>query len=154
MQPGLAVLFPAVDREDRVILLGVIESVGKYTSRVISVLNPELHISLSLPESRAVGFLNAGQSGNSGSGTAAIGFLPANSTFAINEPIYTTGHEPAIPGGLWVGNLESIEQSALPFGNRLYRSALMRPAGDLEHLRTVIVAKLCSEKSPSEVDQK
>jgi len=123
-------------------LLGVIESVSKRTARVMSVLNPEFHISVSLPESGAVGFLNSGQNMQSSGGTAAIGFLPANRTFALNEPIYTTGFEAAVPAGLWVGSLESIAPSALPFDNRLYRRGVMRPAGNFEHLRTVVVARL------------
>lgn len=142
LQPGLAVIVPAPDRAGRVILLGVIESVGKFTSHVISVLNPEFSISVTLPESGAVGFLNAGGFEHSGSNTASVGFLPANSTFAINELIFTTGFEAAIPGGLWLGSLASIEQSSMPFGNRLYRRGTMRPAGDFEHLRSVVVARL------------
>ena len=142
LEPGLAVIAPAPDRQGRVILLGVIESVSKRTARVMSVLNPEFHISVSLPESGAVGFLNSGQNMQSSGGTAAIGFLPANRTFALNEPIYTTGFEAAVPAGLWVGSLESIAPSALPFDNRLYRRGVMRPAGNFEHLRTVVVARL------------
>lgn len=144
LQEGLAVIAPAVDRADRVILLGVIESVNKYTSRVMSVLNPEFRISAALPESGAVGFLNSGAFERSSGGTASVGFLPANRTFALNELMFTTGFESAIPGGLWLGSLESIEPTSLPFGNRLYRRGVMRPAGDFEHLRTVMVARLSS----------
>lgn len=142
LQPGLAVIAPAPDRAGRVVLLGVIESVGKYTSHVISVLNPEFSISVSLPESGAVGFLNAGGFEHSSGNMASVGFLPANSTFAINEQIFTTGFEASIPGGLWVGSLAGIEQNSMPFGNRLYRRGLMRPAGNLEHLRSAIVVKV------------
>ena len=140
--PGLAVIAPAPDREGRVILLGIIESVSRHTSRVISVLNPEFRISASLPESEAVGFLNAGEFAPASSGTASVDFLPANRTFALNELIYTTGFEAAIPGGLCIGRLESIEPASLPFGNRLYRRGSMRPAGELERIRTVVVARL------------
>ena len=146
MQEGLAVIAPFPDRENRVVLLGVIESVNKYSSHVISVLNPEFRISVWLPESGAVGFLNAGGFDKTSSGTTAVGFLPANRTFVLNEPIYTTGFEAAIPAGLWLGNLESIAPAALPFGNRLYRHGAMRPAGDLERLNSVIVARL--KKNP------
>ena len=142
LQPGLAVIAPAPDRAGRVVLLGVIESVGKYTSHVISVLNPEFSISVSLPESGAVGFLNAGGFEHSSGNMASVGYLPANSTFAINEQIFTTGFEASIPGGLWVGSLAGIEQSSMPFGNRLYRRGLMRPAGNLEYLRSAIVVKV------------
>ena len=142
LQPGLAVIAPEAGKQNRVVFLGVIESVSKYTSHVISVLNPEYSISAILPESGAVGFLNAGGFEHSGGNTASIGFLPADSTFALNEPLYTTGFESAIPGGLWLGNLASIEQSSMPFGNRLYRRGTMHPAGNLEQLRTVVVARL------------
>lgn len=142
LQPGLAVIAPAPDRAGRVVLLGVIESVSKFTSHVISVLNPEFSISVSLPESGAVGFLNAGGFEHSAGNMASVGFLPSNSTFAINEQIFTTGFEASIPGGLWVGSLASIEQHSMPFGNRLYRRGLMRPAGNLEHLRSAVVVKV------------
>ena len=142
LQPGLAVIAPVPDRRGRVVFLGVIESVGKFTSHVISVLNPEYKISASLPESGTVGFINADGFEHSGTTTASVGYLPADSTFAINEPLYTTGFESAIPGGLWIGNLESIEQTPLPFGNRLHRRGTMRPAGNFETLRSVIVARL------------
>lgn len=153
LQPGLAVIAPMPDRQGRVVFLGVIESVSKFTSHVISVLNPEYSISASLPESGTVGFINAGGFEHSGGNTASVGFLPANSTFAINEPLYTTGFEAAIPGGLWLGNLESIEQTSMPFGNRLYRRGTMRPAGNLESLRSVIVARLKKPLTAGKVEQ-
>ena len=153
LQPGLAVIASMPDKQGRVMLLGVIESVSKFTSHVISVLNPEFSISVSLPESGTVGFLNAGGFEHSSGNTASVGFLPANSTFAINERIFTTGFEAAIPGGLWVGSLASIEQTSMPFGNRLYRRGTMRPAGDLEHLRTVMVAKLKKSLQDGTVEQ-
>lgn len=142
LQPGLAVIAPMPDKQNRVVLLGVIDSVSKFTSHVITVLNPEFKISVSLPESGTMGFLNAEGFEHSSGNTASVGFLPANSTFAINEQLYTTGFEAAIPGGLWVGSLASIEQNAMPFGNRLSRRGTMRPAGDFENLRTVVVARL------------
>ena len=149
LQPGLAVIAPEAAPQGRVVFLGVIESVSKHTAHVISVLNPEYSISALLPESGVVGFLNAGGFEHSGGNTASVGYLPANSTFALNEPLYTTGFEAAIPGGLWLGNLESIEQTSMPFGNRLYRRGTMRPAGNLEQLRTVVVARL---KKPLQED--
>lgn len=148
LQPGLAVIAPAPDRQNRVIMLGVIESVNKYTSRVITVVNPEFRISAVLPESDAVGFINPVQSDLASGGAAVIGFLPANRTFALNELIYTTGFESAVPAGLWLGSLESIEQAALPFGNRLYRHGIMRPAGDFGHLRSVVVARVAKAPAP------
>lgn len=142
LRPGLAVIAPAPDREGKVVFLGVIESVSKFTAHVISILNPEFRISVVLPESGAVGFLNAVGFEHSDSNTASVGFLPANSTFALNEPLATTGFEAGIPAGLWIGNLESIESGSMPFGNRLYRRGTIRPAGNLEYLRTVAVARL------------
>ena len=146
MQEGLAVIAPVPDKSGKAVLLGVIESVNKYSAHVISVLNPEVRISVWLPESGAVGFLNAGTVEKTSSGTAAVGFLPANRTFVLNELIYTTGFEAAIPAGLGLGSLESIAPASLPFGNRLYRHGAMRPAGDLERLRSVIVARI--KKTP------
>lgn len=142
LEPGLAVIAPAPDHQNRCILLGTIESVSKHSSRVITVVNPEFKISVKLQESESVGFLNTGGSAPSSGGTAPIGFLPANKTFAINEQIYTTGYESGIPQGLWLGRLESVEDSAMPYGNRLYRRGVMRPAGNFELLRTVIVARI------------
>ena len=142
LKPGWAVITPAPDREGRVILLGVIESVSYRTSRVISVINPEFRISAALPESGTRGFINAGEFAPSSGGMASVGFLPANRTFILNELIYTTGFESSIPGGLLIGSLDSIEATALPFGNRLYRRGVMRPAGEFEKIRTVIVARV------------
>lgn len=148
LMPGWAVITPAPDRAGRVILLGVIESVSYRTARVISVINPEFRISASLPESGASGFLNAGEFAPSSGGTASIGFLPANRTFTLNELVYTTGFESSIPGGLLIGSLESIEATALPFGNRLYRRGVLRPAGEFEKLRTVVVARVRNAVNP------
>lgn len=142
MAPGMAVIAPAADEKNQVILLGVIESVSKHNSRVITVLNPEMRISAILPESdNAVGIINAGVFEPASGGTAAIGFLPANRTFALNQPIYTTEFEAGIPGKLLLGTLESIEPSSLPYDNRLYRRGVMRPAGNLESLRTVLIVQ-------------
>ncbi len=154
LEPGLAVLASRPDDREHAILLGVVESVAKRSARVISVLNPEFRISVSLPESGAVGFLNAGQLGSWGGGTAAIGFLPANRTFALNEPLFTTGFEALIPGGLLLGELAAIEPAALPFGNRLYRSGIMRPAGDFERLGTVMVARRSAKRPPPDTEQR
>lgn len=149
IQPGLAVLAPAPDSSGRVIMLGVIdENIGKYSARVISVINPDFRISVSLPESGAVGFLNAGDFAPPSGGRAAVGSLPANQTFSRNEPLYTTGYEANIPGGLWLGNLESIEQTSLPFGNRLYRRGVMRPAGNYSYLRSVMIARIEKQNQP------
>lgn len=148
MQPGLAVIAPVMNRNGQIMLLGVIERVDKYTSHVMSILNPEFRISASLPESGAVGFLNSAEDDTASGGAATIGFLPANRTFALNELIFTTGFESGIPGNLLIGSLDSIEPAALPFGNRLYRRGVLRPAADLEHLRTVIVAQINSQKQP------
>ncbi len=142
LQPGWAVIAPSTDHADRVIMLGVIESVSKHSSRVITVVNPEFSISAYLPEANTVGFLNAGSFEPSSGGTASIGFLPANKTFALNELIFTTEFESSIPPNLWLGSLESIEPAAMPYGNRLYRRGVMRPAGNFEQLRTVIVARV------------
>ena len=114
----------------------------------MSILNPEFRISASLPESGAVGFLNSAEDDTASGGAATIGFLPANRTFALNELIFTTGFESGIPGNLLIGSLDSIEPATLPFGNRLYRRGVLRPAADLEHLRTVIVAQINSQKQP------
>ena len=150
LQPGLAVIAPAPDRENRVILLGVIDSVSKRSSRVTTLLNPEFSISARLPESDAVGFLNAGESNAVSAGCATIGFLPSNSTFALNELLFTTGYEAGIPEGLLLGSLESIESSAMPYGNRLYRRGVMKPAGNFEELRTVVVARFKNYQTAGE----
>ncbi|MBE6379759.1 MAG: rod shape-determining protein MreC [Lentisphaerae bacterium] len=143
MKVGMAVIVPEPGSQERVILLGRIESVSKHTSRVITVLNPEMRISAVLPESdNAVGIINAGLFEPASGGTAAIGFLPANRTFTLNQPIYTTEFEAGIPGKLWLGTLESIEPSTLPYDNRLYRRGVMRPAANLESLRTVLVVQV------------
>ena len=152
LQPGWSVLAPAADEQGNVVLLGVIESVSKHSSRVISVLNPEFRISVLLPESGVVGFLNPNQYDQASGGTACIGLLPANRTFALNEQIFTTGYEAAIPRGLLLGSLESMEQTALPFGNRLYRQGIMRPANDLETLRSVVVARVKKLEQPEKSD--
>lgn len=150
LKPGWAVLAPAADEQGRVVLLGVIESVSKYSSRVISILNPDFRISVYLAESGVVGFINPNQYDQASGGTACIGLLPANRTFALNELIFTTGYEAAIPRGLLLGSLESMEQTALPFGNRLYRQGVMRPADNLEALRTVVVARV---KMPEQAEK-
>ena len=142
LEPGLAVIAPAPDKSGRVIMLGVIESVSKRSARVMTVVNPQFRMSAYLPESGTVGFLNAGNFEPSSGGTATIGFLPANKTFVLNELIFTTEFESSIPPDLWLGTLESIEPASIPYGNRLYRRGVMRPAGNLENLRTVIVARI------------
>lgn len=142
IEPGLAVIAPVPDQKNRCILLGTVESVSKHSARVVTVVNPEFRISVKLQESESVGFLNTGGSDPSSGGTATIGFLPANKNFMLNEQIYTTGYESGIPPGLWLGSLESVEDSAMPYGNRLYRHGVMRPAGNFEMLRTVIVARI------------
>lgn len=142
VEPGLAVLSAEPDGGGRTVLLGVVESVSARSARVITILNPEFRISAALPESDAVGFLNAGQSAEWDGAGAAVGFLPANRTFALNEPLFTTGFERLIPEGVLIGYLAAVEPAALPFGNRLYRAGTMRPAADFARLGTVMVAQV------------
>ncbi len=148
LEPGLAVLGAEADDKGRTVLIGVIESVAGRSARVMTVLNPEFRISAALPDSGAVGFLNAGQEPGWDGGGAAVGFLPANRTFALNEPLLTTGFEPLVPEDILIGYLGSIESAALPFGNRLYRGGTLRPAADFARLGAVMVARPAPEKSP------
>ena len=142
VEPGLAVLSAEPGRDGVTVLVGVVESVGPHSARVLTVLHPEFHISAALPESGTVGYLNAGQTDGWDGSVAAIGFLPATRTFALNEPLYTTGFEPLIPEGILIGYLGTVEPAPLPFGNRLYRNGTVRPAADLSCLGAVMVAQV------------
>lgn len=142
VEPGLAVLGGDTDSNGRTVLIGVVESVGEHSSRVITVLNPEFHLSAAMPESGAVGFLNADQSSGWDGGGAAVGLLPATCTFSLNEPLFTTGFEPLIPEGILIGYLGAVDPVPLPFGNRLYRNGAVRPAADFSRLVAVMIAQV------------
>lgn len=133
--PGAGVFTVARNNGEPVsVLVGVVQEVSRHQASVRTVLNSEMRFSVRLPEADAVGFINAdGQAGS-------INFLPSDRFYRIGEELVTTGFEEAIPSGLLVGYLETLESRDSTFGNSRVRSGRIRTAADLNTLRYAAVA--------------
>ena len=127
------------------VFVGVVSEVSRHQAIVRTILNSSMRFSVRLPESDAVGFINAdGQAGS-------INFLPGDRSYRIGEEVVTTGFEEAIPSGVIVGHLEDLESHNTVYGNSMVRSGKIRISADLNTMRYVAVA--IAENNGREADE-
>ncbi len=129
------------------VFAGIVSEVSRHQSVVRTIMNSSMRFSVRLPEANAVGFINAdGQAGS-------INFLPGDRSYRIGEEIVTTGFEKAVPPGVMVGYLESLESHNKVYGNSMVRSGKVKIAADLNTMRYVAVAISGNDKRSDQVEQ-
>ncbi|MDD3885476.1 MAG: rod shape-determining protein MreC [Victivallaceae bacterium] len=137
LQPGCAVF--SVTSDGRPILVGLIGEVADHSAEVVTVLNPELRITVGLSASGAIGVLNASERRQGGVGIP-VGMLPASLKYTPGESVITTGFEQGIPRGIKIGEMLSVDPVDELFSSRLQLSGELKPAAQLNSIRFLMAA--------------
>ena len=137
IRKGCAVF--TIDSNGTPLLLGQVFSVSKYSAKVLSIYNKDLHLSGRLNISRATGLINSTLRSAS-EHYLMINYLPRDSQYTTEEEIFTGGYERNVPPGLKIGNLVGVDKELNRFSNQLYVNGWIKPAADFNDLRFVYIA--------------
>lgn len=149
IRPGAAAL--ASTLEGQLVLVGVVDRVNLHSAEVITIFNPELKISASLPLSKAIGVINASAIGSRmPEDRIAIGFLPVRSDYIIDEILLSSGLEQQIPPGVKIGNLAEVEPADSRFSSRVFLTGSFLPALQLNSIRFLVIADRIVAPRPAE----
>lgn len=119
-------------------LVGIIGSVEPYRAQVLVLGNPAVRLSVRLGNTDTVGFLNVNERAATLQ-TVPVGLLPADYIFKRGQAVTTTGFERAIPAGLKVGEMYSLDSSTEFFAGDTQKSGFIRLGADYNSLRYLIV---------------
>ncbi len=145
VRPGASIL--TVTSEGAPLFIGVVDRVSERTADVITLQSPSLRISVLLTESGAIGVTNTGER-HPIAGSIPVGHLPADLSYAIKEPVVTTGFERRIPGGVHIGALVAAEEQPSQFSGSLTLSGLIKPAARFDNLRFLVIAGRTGDTAP------
>lgn len=129
---------PAYPKE--VILAGIVKEVAKHSAQVITVLNPRFRLSAYLDKAETYGIINGDSGQTLRPDEINISFLSTRKKFTPGEQCLTSGFERQIPGALLIGSLKSMDYKNHIFSNKLYLSAKISPAAQLDNLHFVVLA--------------
>ena len=129
---------PAYPKE--VILAGIVKEVAKHSAQVITVLNPRFRLSVYLDKAETYGIINGDSGQTLRPDEINISFLSTRKKFTPGEQCLTSGFERQIPGALLIGSLKSMDYKNHIFSNKLYLSAKISPAAQLDNLHFVVLA--------------
>lgn len=124
----------------QVILAGVVKDVARHSAQVITVLNPRFRISGYLAEAKTHGIINGDAGQTFRPDEINISFLSTRKKFTPGEKCLTSGFEYQIPGGFLIGSLKRLDSRNQIFSNKLYLSAKIFPAAQLDNLHFVVLA--------------
>jgi rod shape-determining protein MreC len=129
---------PAYPKE--VILAGVVKETARHSAQIITVLNPGFRISGYFTKAHTHGIINGDASQTFSPDEINISFLSTRKNFTVGEKCLTSGFEHQIPGGLLIGSLKNMDYKNQIFSNKLYLSAKIFPAAQLDDLHFVVLA--------------
>lgn len=124
----------------QVILAGIVKDVARHSAQVITVLNPRFRISGYLAEAKTHGIINGDVGQTFRPDEINISFLSTRKKFTPGEKCLTSGFEYQIPGGFLIGSLKRLDSRNQIFSNKLYLSAKIFPAAQLDNLHFVVLA--------------
>jgi len=120
-------------------LVGIIGKVERKRSEVIPLGNPKIQISARIGgEGGAVGFLNSGER-TADAERVPIALLPQNCELQAGQAVITTGLERAIPPGLKIGEMESLDGNGGFFSGETQKSGFVKLTTNYNTLRSLIV---------------
>lgn len=113
------------------VFLGKIDTVGQRSSTVLTLTDPRQSVAVSLlNESRTIGIAN-GTIGD----LLAIEFVPVDELIGERDLVVTSGLEPLVPPGLFVGTVNAVAQElGSPF-----QEAIVEPIADVRRVTHVLV---------------
>lgn len=115
-------------------LVGVVKEVGTNWALVDTLLDPgmELGVRVARTDDSAMA---QGDFALMGEGKLRMTYIPQDAQLISGDQVTTSGLGGKYPGGLLVGQVESIETEA----DGISRSAVLRPSADVENIRYVYV---------------
>jgi rod shape-determining protein MreC len=137
---GTPVLCYNSEYPEQVILAGVVKDVGRHSAQVITVLNPRFRISGYFAEAKTHGIINGDARQTLRLDHINISFLSTRKKFKPGEKCLTSGFEHQIPSGFLIGSLKRLDSKNQIFSNKLYLSAKILPAAQLDSLHFVVLA--------------
>ena len=137
---GTPVLSFNPEYPEQVILTGVVKDVARHSAQVITVLNPRFRISGYLTTAKTHGIINGDPSQPLRPDEINISFLSTRKEYTPAEQCLTSGFEYQIPAGFVIGSLIGMDSKNQVFSNKLYLSAKIAPAAQLDNLHFVVLA--------------
>lgn len=115
-------------------LVGVVKEVGTNWALVDTLLDPgmELGVRVARTDDSAVA---QGDFALMGEGKLRMTYIPQDAQLVSGDQVITSGLGGKYPGGLLVGQIESIDTEA----DGISRSAVLKPSADVENIRYVYV---------------
>ena len=115
-------------------LVGIVKEVGTNWALVDTLLDPgmELGVRVARTDDSAMA---QGDFALMGEGKLRMTYIPQDAQLISGDQVTTSGLGGKYPGGLLVGQVESIQTEA----DGISRSALLSPSADVEHIRYVYV---------------
>jgi len=125
---------------EQVILAGIVKDVARHSAQVVTVLNPRFRISGYLAQAETHGIINGDTHQTLRPDTLNISFLSTRKVYTPGEPCLSSGFEHQVPAGLLIGSLKRMDSKRQIFSNKLYLSAKILPAAQLDNLHFVVLA--------------
>lgn len=119
-------------------LVGVIGKVEPNRAQVLVLGNRALRLSVRIGSTNVVGFLNVSER-SATLREVPVGLLPRDYVFQRGQAVTTTGFERAIPAGLKVGEMSSLDSGGEFFGGDSQKSGFLRLTTDYNTLRFLVV---------------
>ena len=119
-------------------LVGVIGKVEPSRSQVLVLGNRALRLSVRIGNSSTVGFLNVSERSATVQ-EVPVGLLPRDYVFQRGQAVTTTGFERAIPAGLKVGEMSSLDSGGEFFAGDSQKSGFVKLTTDYNALRFLVV---------------
>jgi rod shape-determining protein MreC len=120
-------------------VVGRIDSISKHTASVSTIVSDQCNLSVFIPENGATGVLTRGER-NGSKCLAKVSYLPMDLIYKPFSPVLTSGMSSLTPANLKVGNImEEKDSAAISVYNNLFVEAKLKPAVDLNHLKTVLI---------------
>ena len=115
-------------------MVGVIGKTEPYRAQVLPLGNPGVRLSVRIGNSETVGFLNVTERAAS-LHEVPVGLIPRDYMFQKGQAVTTTGLERAIPAGLKIGEMSSIDSEGGFFAGDSQKSGVVKLAADCRSLR-------------------
>jgi rod shape-determining protein MreC len=128
-----------LDSNNNPILVGIIGSVRKKSSEVITIFNPEFRFSAKVGSNDNIGFVNTGDRKNYHN-KMSIDLLPITFDALPGTALRTTGYESNIPGGLKIGEIISIDKEDKLYALASSVSGWFKPSINPDRMRFLMVA--------------
>jgi rod shape-determining protein MreC len=134
---------PALAQDQPVVsprgVVGKTGTVGRYTTRVILVVDENCKISAVSESSRSRGIIQGATSINGGQPHCRFTFISRESELSLGERVFTTGLGGVFPPNLLIGTVTEAQPLSADRNFGLYRDGVVQPTADLNDLQEVFV---------------